>query len=248
MDAERQIELSEVCRLLGASFNDKLLLDTALTHRSYVHEASDHEGGDYERLEFLGDAVLELALSHLLVERFPSLGAGDLSKIRAAAVNKKSLSLLARELGLGHYVRLSRGEKLTAGREKSSILSDVFESVIGAMYLDQGFDAALSFVREQFKDIFKGRTDRILTFDYKTRLQELTQAEFRATPNYRLVSATGPDHDKIFVVEISVNSRILGSGSGRTKKDAEQSAAQSAFLELSGSDPALQSTLAPDEH
>ncbi|MCC6159401.1 MAG: ribonuclease III [Deltaproteobacteria bacterium] len=248
MDGERKTQIDEVCRLLGVQFQNKRLLDHALTHRSFVHETGGENVSDYERLEFLGDAVLELALSHLLMERFTRLNAGDLSKIRAAAVNKKSLALLARDLGLGRYIRLSRGETLTAGREKNSILSDVFESVIGAMYLDLGFEAALQFVKEQFRDLFKGRTDRILTFDYKTRLQELTQAEYRTAPTYKLVSATGPDHDKQFEVELSIAGRSVASGQGRTKKDAEQTAAQQAFITLSGADPALESSLAGEEH
>jgi len=229
----------DLSRVLGVVFKDLGLLRQALTHRSFAHEAGAESLGDYERLEFLGDAVLELAISHLLMERFANLSAGDLTKIRAAAVNKKSLAQLANDLRLGDFILLSRGETQTLGREKKSILADVFESAIGAIYLDQGFATALEFVGRQFDAIFAGHAESILIFDYKTRLQELTQARFGKAPTYHVVAATGPDHNKQFQMELSISGQVYGNGTGPTKKDAEQAAAREAFIQLTGGDPAV---------
>jgi ribonuclease III len=229
---DRIFELKALCEALGVAFKNLDLLDEALTHRSYAHESGAKPGRDYERLEFLGDAVLELSISHLMMEKFPHLKAGDLTKMRASAVNKSSLARLSQDLGLGRYIRLSRGETQTFGHEKKSILADVFESVIGAIYLDQGMKKSIAFVKKQFKEMLSGHIEPLLTFDYKTRLQELTQAQFGKTPTYRVVAATGPDHNKQFQVELSIAGQVRGRGIGKTKKDAEQEAAREAYLSL----------------
>jgi len=230
--------LQEICSCLDLSFADSGHMAQALTHRSFLHEHPGDGAGDYERLEFLGDAVLDLAMSHLLMDRFPEIDVGELSKIRASAVNRVSLARLARKLNLGDYIRFSYGEQQTMGREKESILADVFESIIGAIYFDFGFDRAMEFVKIQFADLFSGDYEKILVYDYKTRLQELTQTMFSLTPVYKVISSKGPDHAKEFSVEMSVADKVYGHGEGRTKKDAEQSAARAAFLELRGNDPA----------
>ncbi len=240
MDENFKKNPEELCAGLDLDFSDPGLLLKAVTHRSFLHEHPDENAQDYERLEFLGDAVLDLAMSHLLMDRYHDLDAGDLSKIRASAVNRVSLARLARKLDLGSYIRLSHGEQQTNGRDKDSILADVFESVIGAIYMEHGFDRALEFVKIQFADLFNGDHAKILVFDYKTRLQELTQAMFGHPPTYNIVSETGPDHAKEFHVEMIIDGKVYGQGAGRTKKDAEQSAAQDAFIQLQGEDPATE--------
>ncbi len=240
MDDDFVKNLQELSINLDISFSDMGHLLQAITHRSFLHEHPDEAAGDYERLEFLGDAVLDLAMSHLLMDRFPKLDAGELSKIRASAVNRVSLARLARKLDLGSYIRLSHGEEQTNGREKDSILADVFESVIGAIYREYGYERALEFVKIQFADLFNGDHAKILVYDYKTRLQELTQAMFGHPPVYKVVSSTGPDHAKEFTVEMTIDEKAYGQGTGRTKKDAEQSAARDAFMQLQGDDPAVE--------
>ncbi|MBZ0271328.1 ribonuclease III [bacterium] len=221
---------------LGVDFRDPNLLTQALTHASYVHEKSE-AGGDYERLEFLGDAVLQLAISHMLLRDNPELGSGELTKFRAGIVNKDTLARLAGDLELGKFIRLSRGETRTLGREKKRLLADVFESVIGAIYLDQGFGAAHDFVKRQFAEVFAGKVERLLVVDYKTRVQEITQERFNTLPDYRHVAAKGPDHDKRFEVELWVGREKYGVGNGRSKKEAEQAAAREAWKAFGLTDP-----------
>ncbi len=223
-DAELQLAI-------GHEFNDPALLRQALTHSSYANE--DPGGDDYERLEFLGDAVLELIVSHMLLDRFPECREGELSQMRASAVNRRTLAAIGRRLRLGEHTRMSHGEEKTGGRDKDTILADVFEAVIGSLYLDAGLGAAAAFIERWFDLLFEGYDRRILFTDYKTRLQETTQARFGAAPTYRVLGATGPDHDKRFTIEASLGSKIFGVGQGRSKKDAEQEAAKAAFEKIS---------------
>jgi ribonuclease-3 len=213
---------------LGYRFRDEALLRRSLTHRSFAGgDAVQHN----EQLEFLGDAVLSLAMSELLLRRFPERSEGDLSKIRASLVNESVLARKASELGLGDDLLLGRGEDRTRGRDKPSILAAGYEAVLGAVFLDGGFAEAQKLVARHFGDAMEAHTTVGLQ-DYKTRLQELTQSRFREVPTYDLVRETGPDHDKRFVSQISVRGKVYGRGAGRSKKIAEQAAAMQALQRL----------------
>jgi ribonuclease-3 len=220
---------------LGFVFADRRTALSALTHKSYVNEHKDEEGlCDNERLEFLGDAVIDLAVSHRLMERFPGAREGELSKMRAAVVDEQGLSEMARALGLGGLLRLGRGEELTGGRRKASLLADAMEAVIAAVYLEAGLSLVLGmidrFLTESFARASAGTLDR----DWKTQLQELAQSRLRATPRYRVVAEHGPDHSKLFEVETDLRGEVVGKGTGRSKKDAEQAAAKLALDQLAG--------------
>ena len=210
----------------------------AITHKSFVNEHRGEGLADNERLEFLGDAVLDLAVSHRLMERFPAAREGELSKIRAAVVDEAGLARMARALDLGPLLRLGRGEELTGGREKSSLLADAMEAVVAALYLGGGLAPVLAlldrFLGEAFERAAAGTLDR----DYKTQLQELAQSRVHASPRYRVVAERGPDHSKVFDVEAELRGQVVGRGSGRSKKDAEQAAAKMALEALASAEPA----------
>lgn len=218
---------------LGHSFQDEKLLAQAITHKSFHNENSSDSPGHNERLEFLGDAVLDLVLSDLLMNRFPELPEGDLSKIRASFVNEAVLADMAREFGLDEVVRLGRGEILTGGAQKPRILASVLEAIIGAYYLDAGFLNSFKWVEELFSQRFEN-LDLSLHFalDYKTRLQELVQERHRQAPVYSVTGSDGPDHEKIFYVEVCISGDAVASGQGRSKKAAEQEAARLALEKL----------------
>src|SRR5512143_968095 len=211
--------------------NDEISL-AALTHKSFVNEHRGEGLLDNERLEFLGDAVIDLAVSHRLMERFPEAREGELSKIRAAVVDEAGLARMARELDLGALLRLGRGEELTGGRQKSSLLADAMEAVVAALYLGGGLEPVLTlldrFLGEAFARAAAGTLDR----DYKTQLQELAQSKLRVSPRYRVIAEHGPDHSKIFEVELK--GETIGRGAGRSKKDAEQAAAKLALEAMNG--------------
>ena len=212
---------------LGYTFNDRSLLVRCLTHVSYNY---DRRLGHNEVLEFLGDAVLDLAISDLLMRRFPDKSEGDLSRMRAALVNSSVLAQKATAINLGPLLRLGKGEERSGGRQKESILAGAFEALLGAIYRDGGYDAARGVVERYFAtDV---REKKLGLRDYKTRLQEISQMLFRAPPTYRVVSETGPDHEKRFVTEITLGGKVLGQGEGRTKKQSEQEAAKQALYEL----------------
>jgi ribonuclease-3 len=220
-------------RLLGYQFTREELLERALTHRSYANE--NRAGADNEKLEFLGDAVLDLVVGHLLMTTFPSLSEGELSVTRAQVVSEAGLSELAADLGLGEFLRLGRGEERTGGRSKPSLLADAFEAVIAAVYLDGGFDAA----RQLVDRLLSRRLSAIDTsgfHDFKTRLQESAQAKLKSTPEYRVVGEAGPDHDKTFEVAVHIKDREWARAAGKSKKEAEQRAAAMASFLLDGAD------------
>jgi ribonuclease III len=198
----------------------------ALTHKSYCNEHRGDPTADNERLEFLGDAVVDLAVSHRLMERFPAADEGELSKLRALIVNEDALARIARELRVGELLRMGRGEELTGGRDKSSVLADALEAVIAAVYLTQGLSGAMAVVDRHFADALAGVAEGRSGDDYKTRLQELMQSQGRLTPRYRVVAEEGPDHAKTFEVEVSVGGELFGRATGRNKKEAEQAAAR----------------------
>lgn len=216
-------------QLLGMRFANRALLDLALTHRSHAFEA----GGipTNERLEFLGDAVLGLVVTDWIYRRFPDLPEGRLAKIRAAAVNTHALADVARELGVGEVVKLGRGEEQSGGRDKDSILADSLEALLGAVYLDQGMEAATDLVVRLFRDQLLDYATRRESLDYKTSLQELTAARLSTLPEY-LVTEEGPDHEKRFTAVARIAGDTLGTGRGRSKKEAEQAAAREAYAVL----------------
>jgi ribonuclease-3 len=216
---------------LGTSLPDRALAMAALTHKSFVNEHRDEGLPDNERLEFLGDAVIDLAVSHRLMERFPGAHEGELSKMRAAVVDEQGLAAMARALDLGPLLRLGRGEELTGGRAKSSLLADAMEAVVAAVFLGAGLGPVLGIVDRFLGEAFARAAAGTLDRDFKTQLQELAQSRLRATPRYRVVAEHGPDHCKTFEVETELRGEVLGRGSGRSKKDAEQAAAKLA-LEL----------------
>jgi ribonuclease-3 len=220
-----------LCQRLGLEALDPVHGLAALTHKSYVNEHRD-EGADNERLEFLGDAVVDLAVSHRLMERFPDADEGELSKLRALLVNEETLARVARHLGLGGLLRMGRGEEMTGGRDKSSVLADALEAVIGAVYLSSGLPGALSVVDRLFGDLLQGVAEGKSGEDWKTRLQELVQTRLRQSPRYRVVSEEGPDHSKTFEVEVTVGTELFARARGRSKKEAEQAAARETLTML----------------
>jgi ribonuclease III len=219
--------LETLQQALGYRFTDISLLVRALTHVSHDRKKT---GSNNEVLEFLGDAVLDLAVSDLLIRHFPEKTEGDLSRMRAGLVNSVALAEKAIALELGALLRLGKGEERSGGRIKESILAGAFEAVLGAIYQDGGYGAALPIVELYFAADIAART--LGQQDYKTRLQEISQLLFRMLPSYRVVSESGPDHDKFFVTEIAVGGRVLGTGEGRSKKQSEQEAAKKALHEL----------------
>lgn len=216
---------------IGHSFRDRALLTTALTHSSYANE-NRGRGECNERLEFLGDSVLGMVVADALFRRFPELPEGRMTRLRAQLVCEESLHRVASELGLGEYVRLGRGEEHTGGRRRTSILADAVEAVIAAMYLDGGLETAKAFIERQILSALDGAGPVMRVEDCKTELQELVQKKSGQSLSYELLSESGPDHDKTFTSQVSLNGRPVGSGSGRTKKEAEQAAARAALEAL----------------
>ncbi len=222
---------------LGLAFAVPELALSALTHKSFVNEHKADVLIDNERLEFLGDAVIDLAVSHRLMERFPSASEGELSKLRAALVDEAALSGLARVVGVGELLRLGRGEELTGGREKPSLLADAMEAVVAALYLGGGLQPVLTLVDRFMGDAISRAALGSFNRDHKTQLQELTQSRHRASPRYRVAAERGPDHEKVFEVELELRGEVLGRGVGRSKKDAEQAAARMALVRLGVIEP-----------
>lgn len=212
---------------LRYEFKNKKLLINALTHSSYANEARDGVSSN-ERLEFLGDSVLSIVVSEYIYKEFNNLPEGELTKLRASLVCEKSLCQFSRELDLGKYLRLGKGEDKGGGRERDSILADAFEAVLAAMYLDGGFNVAKNHVMRFIKNELKHTDDEVFK-DYKTALQEIIQKNPEESVTYILTKETGPDHDKVFEVEVRLNSNTIGKGVGKNKKQAEQSAAKEAL-------------------
>ena len=214
-------DLSVLESILGYVFQRKELLDLALTHRSFHPRPGEEHN---EKLEFLGDAVLSLAVSDLLMRKFPEASEGDLSKMRASLVNAQVLAVQAAVLSLGNWLHLGGGEEYSGGREKPSILASAYEAVLGAVYLDGGFPPAYELVSRHFADEL-GEKSRAVLFDSKTRLQEITQKIFKETPVYTVVDTRGPDHQRLFISQVSIAGKLYGRGEGPSKKSADQAAA-----------------------
>jgi len=228
------IDHSELQHKLMHEFKNTDLLDESLRHSSFVNEQADTNIQDNERFEFLGDAVLNLVVGHILMQRYPELKEGDLSRMRANLVNESQLASIAREIDLGSYIQLGKGEIHSKGWDKNSILADTFEAVIAAVYLDGGFDAVFKIIDIHFSVWINFVTMPTANHDYKSQLQELVQMAYKSMPIYRVVHESGPDHDKIFRVRLKVG-EIRTEGTGKSKKVAEQDAARKG-LEILKSD------------
>ncbi len=226
-DSMKERELSNLEQGISYQFHEKELLKQAVTHSSFSNEQKILKLKNYERLEFLGDAVLELITSEFLFEENQNLSEGQLTKMRSSLVCEPSLAFCARELELGDYMFLGRGEESTGGRERDSILADVCEALIGAIYLDGGFENAKKFV---FSHVLSDLENKKLFYDSKSILQEIIQGNYKENLSYELIGEDGPDHDKTFRVSAKLGDKTIGSGSGRTKKAAEQKAAYQALV------------------
>ena len=228
LPTERIQDLDFLQKQIGYTFRDIFLLNKALTHKSYVNENSEPLK-DNERFEFLGDSVLDLIVSGYTIKTFPDFAEGILSKIRAAVVNESCLAELARQIDLGRYLLLGKGEASSGGREKNSLLANAYEALAGAIYFDSNLETALDiYLPVLSKEIAKyAETARFR--DYKSELQEYTQTHFNGIPNYKIVNEKGPAHAKEFEVEVLVQGNVRGRGNGKSKKEAEQAAAKSAL-------------------
>ena len=222
-------KLKELEKKIGYDFRDFFLLKTAMMHSSYTNERHLEKYTCNEGLEFLGDAVLELVSSEFLFRESPRVSEGELTKTRASMVCEPSLPMCARDIGLGDYLPLGKGEEPTGGRKRDSITSDAMEALIGAIYLDGGFTSAKEFIH---RFVLTDLEDKKLFYDSKTILQEMVQADRNREISYRLVGEKGPDHNKSFSVEVLIGGDVYGAGQGRTKKAAEQQAAYEAILKL----------------
>jgi ribonuclease-3 len=227
-------EIAELESILGHHFNDPRRLLQALMHSSRIPErAADEPCESNEKLEFLGDAVLELIVSEELVREFPDWSEGQLSKSRARLVNATAISLSAQRLGIGKYLLLGRGEEKTGGRTKPALLADAYEALIAAVYLDGGLEAARGFVRRSLVEgAIAVEAERLGHTDHKSALQEYLQSRGMTPGSYHVIAETGPDHQKTFRVEVRIAGQVTAMGSGRTKKEAEQSAAIAALIQL----------------
>lgn len=232
----RREELRSLEAAIGVEFKNIELLNQAVTHRSYVYEVEDNNVNQNERMEFLGDVVLSLIVSEYLYDSYPDYVEGELAKIRAIIVSKHVLSQRARAINLGQYLLLGKGEEMTGGRERDSILVDAFEAVIGALFLDQGIEPTRVFVMSQVKEEIEVVDRNEGLRDYKTLLQEYTQNRFKTLPHYEVVVVKGPDHRQIFEMSVSLAGELWGKGKGKSKKEAEQRAAYEALRKLEEED------------
>ncbi len=228
LSTDRTQELACLQKQIGYTFRDISLLNKALTHKSYVNENSQPLK-DNERFEFLGDSVLDLIVSGYMIKAFPNFSEGTLSKIRAAVVNESCLTELARQIDLGKYLLLGKGEESSGGREKNSLLANAYEALAGAVYFDSDLETALNIYLPVLEKEIAKYAETARFRDHKSELQEYTQTHFNGIPNYKIVNEKGPAHAKEFEVVVLVQEIIRGRGNGKSKKEAEQAAAQSAL-------------------
>lgn len=223
---------------LPFSFEDDKILQNVFVHGSFLKEREGRGLTSNERLEFLGDAILESVISHILFEKFPERSEGELTRFRSRLVNRQVLALLARELSLGDYLLLGKGEVVSGVAENDAILSNTFEALLAAIYLDgggqtgEGYKRAFAFIKELFLELIEDGVGDIAHFDHKPALQELTQARFKVEPSYELIAEEGLPHQRVFTIEVRVMDKILGTGTAGKKKDAEQLAAKEALDKL----------------
>ncbi len=230
---------SQLQQRLNLYFSDVSLIITALKHRSYLNVSNEDRIASNERLEFLGDAVLDLIVTHFLYNKFPKRTEGQLSKIKSILISKPVLAEIAMKLELGDYVLINKGEEKTGGRKRQSILADCFEAIIGAIYLDKGLEEAQRFVETHLLSCFKSIMQRELFKNYKSILLEYAQSQLGVLPEYRLVKESGPDHDKKFEISVFLKGEKVGTGVGRSKKTAEQEAAKIATRKLGLHNPTM---------
>lgn len=221
-------DLQNLMKTLKVRFNDSTLLFQALTHKSYANEMGDSVKHN-ERLEFLGDSVLGLIINEYLYLKFNTYAEGELAKIKSVLVSDATLAERATALGLGRYIQIGHGEEKSGGRRRKALLEDVFEALIGAIYLDQGFETTKEFALRVFDETFERIREDDFYLDYKTLLQEKVQKKMRITPHYVVALEQGPDHDREFHVEVSIKNKVMGKGVGKNKKEAEQQAAKTAL-------------------
>lgn len=231
MESKREKILRSLEKKISYIFKDKTLLNQALVHRSYSYEQISKPVNN-ECLEFLGDAVLGLAVGHLLVTKYPDHEEGTLSQLKANMVNENNLSQLARKLNLGRFLMLGKGEELSGGRAKNSILADTYEALLAAVYLDGGLEPAHNLAKKHFLPLLPASISRSSLLDFKSRLQEYTQEEFKTIPEYVILKESGPEHQKRFTLGVKLKGEILARGTGKNKKAAEQKAAQNALKKL----------------
>lgn len=224
-------ELSKLEKTIGYRFTDLRLLQTALVHSSHAFEQAQG-GNDNEKLEFLGDAVLDLVIGHILLHRYKKLREGELTRLRSSLVNEQHLAKMARGLELGGYLALGKGEESSHGRSKPSILSCAFEAVVGAIFEDGGYQAAHDFIENFFLPAIESKKEELLVADAKSRLQEVLQEKYNEAPTYRIEGEEGPSHQKLFTVSVCFRGQELGSGQAGSKKEAEQRAAAAALAAL----------------
>jgi ribonuclease-3 len=232
---EREFSVADIKKLenrLGVSLVKPQLLELALVHSSYTNENPARATGHNERLEFLGDAVLDLIVADKLYQDFPDITEGDMTRLRASLVRRETLARLAGDIDLGAYLFMGKGEESSGGRKKLPNLAGALEAVIAAIYLDLGMDTVRKMVLDLYTEEWKKLNSREHGADYKSKLQEITQSRFQEIPAYRLISETGPDHDKQFMVEVIVRAKVIGSGAGKSKKLAETEAARQAIIRL----------------
>ena len=232
VDEERLPLLNELQERLGYRFNEVVWLDQALTHKSYIHQTNALKSVSNEVLEFLGDAVLSLAVGHLLIQKYPEAQEGILSRKRAHLVKQSTLASLSKEFQLDGHLLLGKGELQNGGTKKSSILANAYEAVIGAIYMDSGFLQAFEIISRHFESFLQSETSFPLSDDYKSVLQEYAQGTLGISPQYRVVKESGPDHDKRFEASVVINGEVKGIGHGKSKKEAQQEAAKKALEEI----------------
>lgn len=235
-EEDRSTTLSKLESHLGLSFTNKTLLDQAFTHSSYTYESADKTLVDNERMEFLGDAVLKIVVSEYLFNKFPQKNEGDLTKIRAFVVSDNSFAKISRNIDLGEYLLLGNNEKRTGGKSRKSNLANVFEALVGAIFLDAGLGKARDFVMELLAPEIEKVSRAGFTLDYKSTLQETVQKKKWPLPIYHVIKESGPKHRRVFWIEVKVKGKVLGQGRGGTKKDAEQRAAAIALRNLRGTE------------
>lgn len=223
------VDLEELEEVLGVRFQDRSLLQRVLTHRSYLNENPDYALPHNERLEFLGDAIVDFLVGELLFHRFPEMQEGELTALRAALVRTEALARFARSFNLGAYLLIGRGEEASGGRERAPLLAGAFEALIGALYLDRGMEATREWVLRIVTPVARQLAAGALSKDPKSMLQEVAQADLSITPQYRTVAESGPDHAKEFTVQVLLGDEVRGEGTGRSKQVAAQNAARAAL-------------------
>jgi len=232
LEFERVQQLWEIEDRISYRFCDWGLLNQALTHKSYDNEMQESAGNHYERLEFLGDAVLDMVISHMLMEKYPDSDEGELSKQRSSLVNMNRLAEVARSFNVGKYVQLGKGEEQSLGRSKDSILACLYEALVGAMYLDGGYKKVSKAVQSHFDSLLSFERKQHAYRDFKSLLQEQVQSTSKTIPEYNLVKELGPPHDRKFEITIQINGKTYGTGRGKSKKDAQQRAAAATLKQL----------------